>query len=142
LVKVEPLLEVVGDWREFLSEPEKAEEAAALRQRERTGRPLGSESFIVWLEGVVGRGLRPRKRGPEPGMVRSYVWCPNTVPILSGDAVGQMHAGEVILCYKAGRGKRQRAMHDPETGDFHRKKGAERTVRVILYADPSDDGRA
>jgi len=71
LVKVEPLLEVVGDWREFLSEPEKAEEAAALRQRERTGRPLGSESFIVWLEGVVGRGLRPRKRGPKPGVVRS-----------------------------------------------------------------------
>jgi putative transposase len=63
---VGPLLEVVEDWEEFLSEDLGKAEADALRRSERTGRPLGSESFMVWLEGLVGRRLRRRKPGPKP----------------------------------------------------------------------------
>jgi putative transposase len=66
LVKVGPLLDIVGDWKEFLSEEVEKAEADALRRSERTGRPLGSESFMVWLEGLVGRRLRRRKPGPRP----------------------------------------------------------------------------
>jgi putative transposase len=70
LVKVGPLLDIVGDWKEFLSEEVGKAEADALRRSERTGRPLGSESFMVWLEGLVGRRLRRRKPGPGPAAHR------------------------------------------------------------------------
>ena len=36
-----------------------------------TGRPLGSEGLMIWLEGLLGRRLRPRKRGPKPRNVPS-----------------------------------------------------------------------
>jgi putative transposase len=36
-----------------------------LRRHTRTGRPLGSESFLTRLEHLTGRVLRPRKRGPK-----------------------------------------------------------------------------
>jgi putative transposase len=71
LVKVAPLLQVVDDWRDFLSEGLAGEDAEALRRCERTGRPLGSASFLVWLEGLLGRALRPKKRGPKPRHARS-----------------------------------------------------------------------
>lgn len=65
LVKVAPLLARVGNWREFLSLSEE-EEINLFRRHERSGRPLGSESFVDRLEGGLARLLRPQKRGPKP----------------------------------------------------------------------------
>ncbi|MEA3241715.1 MAG: transposase, partial [Pseudomonadota bacterium] len=64
LVKVAPLLEMVGDWRVFLDSDEEIDKER-LRQHERTGRPLGRESFVEGLELDLKRILRPRKPGPK-----------------------------------------------------------------------------
>ena len=63
LVKVEPLLERFGEWGEFLAEAPSGEAIATLRRHERTGRPLGSMSFIADLESQLSRVLRPQKPG-------------------------------------------------------------------------------
>lgn len=63
LVKAAPLLEIMGDWRQFLSEPTSREDGPRLQRHERTGRPLGDEGFVVKLEGIVGRLLRPKPAG-------------------------------------------------------------------------------
>jgi putative transposase len=63
LTRVQPLLEMVQDWREYLSEGEKG--ITELRRHERTGRPLGSEPFVAKLEKELGRVLRKRKPGPK-----------------------------------------------------------------------------
>ena len=52
-------------WREHLLAPDEAELAAAMRQRENTGRPLGDESFVKNLGALLGRNLLPKKRGPK-----------------------------------------------------------------------------
>jgi putative transposase len=64
LVKVGPLLEIVGDWRLFLNSDEGIDKDR-LRRHERTGRPLGGESFIKTLEVKLNRTLRPQKPGPK-----------------------------------------------------------------------------
>ena len=58
LVKIAPLQQLVRDWRSFLSEPVDGNEIMLLRKHERAGRPLGSQSFIVGLEKILGRTLR------------------------------------------------------------------------------------
>jgi putative transposase len=65
LVKVKPLLDMFGDWREFLSMGLTSKEADKFRSHERTGRPLGDDRFISSLEERLGRDLRPRKPGPK-----------------------------------------------------------------------------
>jgi hypothetical protein len=40
-------------------------EADAFREHERTGRPLGSASFLEKLERRLARALRPLKPGPK-----------------------------------------------------------------------------
>jgi putative transposase len=50
LVKVAPLLEMVGDWKTFLAGGLAAEDLAALRSHERSGRPLGETSFLAGME--------------------------------------------------------------------------------------------
>jgi len=65
LVKVEPLLSMVGDWKGFLSLPEE-DEMNLFRTHERTGRPLGKDAFIKGLEAELGRHLLPRQPGPKP----------------------------------------------------------------------------
>ena len=52
-------------WREHLLEPEQAELAAAMRQRENTGRPLGDKGFVQRLGALLDRDLLPKKRGPK-----------------------------------------------------------------------------
>ncbi len=64
LVKVDPLLEIAGDWRNFLSAASEAD-AESFRKHERTGRPLGRESFVEELEAALNRPLRPQKPGPK-----------------------------------------------------------------------------
>jgi len=64
LVKVEPLVGRVGDWKKFLA-LSSAEELDLMKRHEKTGRPLGVAGFIEGLEQVLGRGLRPQKPGPK-----------------------------------------------------------------------------
>ncbi len=66
LVNVAPLLERIGDWRAFLGERQRPGLAEDLRTHESTGRPLGDPGFVEGLERIVGRSLRPRRRGPRP----------------------------------------------------------------------------
>lgn len=40
--------------------------AERLRRHEKTGRPLGSENFVVRLEKILDRMLRPKKAGRKP----------------------------------------------------------------------------
>ena len=65
LVKVKPLIEIVGNWRTFLSGAISKETADVISCHERTGRPLGSETFIKNLELQLNRSLRKRKPGPK-----------------------------------------------------------------------------
>ena len=66
LVRVTPVLERVKDWREYLLEPREAKEEEIWRQHERTGRPLGEATFLDRVERLVGRPVRPAKRGRKP----------------------------------------------------------------------------
>ena len=65
LVKVQPMLDYVGDWPKYLALDVDEREAALLRMHARTGRPLGSETFVMDLERILGRYLRKQKPGPK-----------------------------------------------------------------------------
>jgi putative transposase len=64
LVKVEPLLSMVGNWRDLLSLSSE-EEMTTFRKHERSGRPLGEEAFVDQIETLLARTLRPQKPGPK-----------------------------------------------------------------------------
>lgn len=64
LVKVGALLEIAGNWSSFLSLADD-DELATFKKHERTGRPLGKETFIDQIEKIAGRLLRPQKPGPK-----------------------------------------------------------------------------
>ena len=66
LVKVSPLLDLVDDWGEFIGGQIAERDVGLLRRHERTGRPLGGESFIDGLERALSRRLRKQKPGPKP----------------------------------------------------------------------------
>jgi putative transposase len=66
LVTVAPLLGMVPDWRRFLAQELPGEELEALRLHERTGRPLGEESFVARLESTLDRVLHRQKPGRKP----------------------------------------------------------------------------
>ena len=66
LVQVQPMLGFVGDWAAYLALDVDEAEVATMRLHERTGRPLGTRSFIDRLEQQLGRYLRRRKPGPKP----------------------------------------------------------------------------
>lgn len=66
VVQVAPLLERVKDWRQYLMEPLEAEQEELWRCHERTGRPLGEPAFLDRIEELLGRSVRPAKRGPKP----------------------------------------------------------------------------
>ena len=70
MVKDDPLLEIVGDWKKGLSEPTSEEDGSRRRHHERTGRPLGEDNFVAKLEGIVGRQLRPKPPGRKPKATR------------------------------------------------------------------------
>ena len=62
LVKVSPLLEIAGNWGEFLAYPDESV-TDRLRQHEKTGRPLGAVDFVGRLEERLSRMLHPKKAG-------------------------------------------------------------------------------
>jgi putative transposase len=53
-------------WSNFLSVDASESERAVFRKHERTGRPIGDETFIERLERLLDRRLKPRKPGPKP----------------------------------------------------------------------------
>lgn len=65
LVKTSPLLRMVQNWREFLSEGIETMEAAEIERHERNGRPLGSAGFVAAMEAKLGRTLSRKKPGPQ-----------------------------------------------------------------------------
>jgi len=62
LVKVAPLLDIVGDWSNFLHQRDDETEAS-LKDHKRTGRPAGTESFLKLLERKLGRRIMPGRPG-------------------------------------------------------------------------------
>ena len=52
-----------GPWKDFLIAPTRAEELAAFRRPERTGRPLRSEVFVEKVGVLIGRDLQRKKPG-------------------------------------------------------------------------------
>ena len=66
LASVAPLLEMAPDWSDFLGGRLAEDDDAAIRARERTGRPLGPDAFVARLETAAGRTLMPGKPGPKP----------------------------------------------------------------------------
>lgn len=63
LVKVIPLLEIVGNWQALLESAMPDEDMQAIRRHERTGRPLGDATFVKKIECMLGKVLLPRKAG-------------------------------------------------------------------------------
>lgn len=63
LVTVKPLLDLVNNWRRFLSGDVSAKEYELFQRHERTGRPLGDTRFTQDMEQKLGRILTPQKGG-------------------------------------------------------------------------------
>lgn len=66
-------LAMVNDWRAFLNSAMTEEQLCDLRNQGRTGRALGNTPFIERLENLLGRALRPQKRGRK----RKFPKLPN-----------------------------------------------------------------
>ena len=67
LVRIGPMLDLIGNWSAFLAQGLDAQTHAAIRSAERTGRPLGSADFVAALERDLARTLTRQKPGPKPG---------------------------------------------------------------------------
>jgi len=64
LASPSPLQTMISDWDEFLR-LSTDEELETLNRHEKTGRPLGSETFVEKMEQELGRTLRPQRPGPK-----------------------------------------------------------------------------
>jgi putative transposase len=62
LVKKKGAMVEVDDWQSFLTSSDI--EADEVRQHTRTGRPMGSDSFISQLEHLLKRSLQKKRPGP------------------------------------------------------------------------------
>ncbi len=67
---------MVPNWNAFLHSAIPEQELGELRRHVRTGRPLGDETFVGRLEEMLGRALKPQKRGPKPRDRADYVCVP------------------------------------------------------------------
>ena len=65
LVKASSLLEMVKDWKTFLSSEPEPDSVRNILEHARTGRPLGSEEFVSRLEALTGLKLKRKKPGPK-----------------------------------------------------------------------------
>ena len=63
VVRVQPLLDLVDDWKAFLADGVSEADLAAIRSHERTGHPLGGEPFFKKLQKHFGRDVKPRAPG-------------------------------------------------------------------------------
>jgi len=65
---IKPLLEMAGDWKEFLLCGISEEETEKMRHHGKTGRPLGGDGFVRGLEAALGRILQRQKPGRKRGL--------------------------------------------------------------------------
>src|SRR3972149_1437976 len=68
LVQVKPLLEMIGNWKDFLLSGVSEEEIASLRHHAQTGRPLGPDGFVGRLEELLGRILQRQRPGRKKAL--------------------------------------------------------------------------
>ncbi|HYW15044.1 MAG TPA: transposase [Allosphingosinicella sp.] len=61
-----PLLERWPDWRSILEAGEDEQTLQMIRERERSGRPLGGDAFLAQVAGATGMPLLRRRRGRPP----------------------------------------------------------------------------
>ena len=66
LVRVRPMLDRIGVWRDFLSDPDKNDDEELIDRHSRTGRPLGCADFVRKLEVITGEELAPKRAGRKP----------------------------------------------------------------------------
>ena len=64
IILPERLLSMTGDWKSYLQEAQLGSNDL-FEQHERTGRPLGTESFIEKAERLLNRELKKKKPGPK-----------------------------------------------------------------------------
>ena len=64
IVNVEPLLDLLGYWKAFLS-GDGNQSTEEFELHERTGRPLGDRSFFDKVSEIVGKDLKRKKSGPK-----------------------------------------------------------------------------
>jgi len=57
---------LTGDWKTYLKEAQ-SNAVDEFEKHERTGRPLGDESFIEKAERLLQRELKKKKPGPKVG---------------------------------------------------------------------------
>ncbi len=62
LENIQPYLNVL-DWRQYLMEKQDDNIIKKVKSNTLTGRPSGSNSFMLKIEGIVGRRLRPLPEG-------------------------------------------------------------------------------
>jgi putative transposase len=62
---VSALLQRVPDWSDFLQVASDAPTRKMIQSHVRSGHPAGSEDFVDALERLLGRRLKPGKRGPK-----------------------------------------------------------------------------
>lgn len=63
LLDKDPLKSWIPNWADFLGTGTIGDEREVIEKHQRTGRPLGSELFVRFLEKTTGRRLLPQKRG-------------------------------------------------------------------------------
>lgn len=66
-----PLLERWPDWQAVLGTWTEDKVAAAIRERERSGRPLGGAPFLARLASLLGRPILPVRRGRRPNPAKA-----------------------------------------------------------------------
>jgi REP-associated tyrosine transposase len=66
VVTIEPMRELVTNWRKFLNEDDDPETRQRIRGHTNTGRPAGDEEFVSRLEEMSGKCLHKQKPGPKP----------------------------------------------------------------------------
>jgi len=66
IVSVRPMLDLISDWPEYLSESVPKSRIEALRRGTSSGRPVGDDSFVSMVERITGKRLRRCKPGPAP----------------------------------------------------------------------------
>jgi len=57
---------MIDDWKAFLSADVEAHDEKLIKLHERTGRPLGADSFVEKLEKTLSIKLKKDKPGPKP----------------------------------------------------------------------------
>jgi putative transposase len=58
-----PSKRLLAQWRELLTDVDDTHDVEEIRLSTRTGRPLGSPDFLVKLEGILRRRVRPKRAG-------------------------------------------------------------------------------